>query len=224
MERPGQSRGRRRDPGGRHPPARSLGAGRDGLHHRVGDQRVGHQRHPLRHRADPAADAARPRHPDLRGRRRQQHLTPSASGRHHRRGRTRAVPRRPVLPAVGHPLHGPRQGDLDGAVAPRPGIRRRRSNGRRPAGPVGRGLVEREGEVQWPVTTPDSSFVLFGRVCTAGVPGRLRTAGAAPSRTPSGLVERRWRSRRRRCGAPPGGCAVPALEGGGGQSGVAPRR
>jgi hypothetical protein len=26
------------------------------------------------------------------------------------------------------------------------------------------------------------------------------------------------------CGAPPGGCAVPALEGGGGQSGVAPRR
>ncbi len=60
--------------------------------------------------------------------------------------------------------------------------------------------------------------------CTAGLPGRLRTAGAAPSRTRSGLVERRWRSRRGRCGAPPGGCTVPALEGGGGQSGVAPRR
>lgn len=93
---------------------RNMGAGRAVVHHRTHCQRAGHQRHPLRRRADP-----RPAHPRpdsyLRGLRHRAHLTPSAPCRHRRRERPRPVHRRPDGAAVGHALHAHRQDHLGGA-------------------------------------------------------------------------------------------------------------
>ena len=79
LGRPGRPRRRRPGTRRRRPAAGRLGPGGDRLHHRTRPQRAGHQRHPLRHPADPAPAAARPP-PDLRGLRRQQHLAAPAPG------------------------------------------------------------------------------------------------------------------------------------------------
>ncbi|BFV59248.1 SpoIIE family protein phosphatase [Kitasatospora sp. CMC57] len=108
-------RARRRTGGvrqdGRRRPARRLGAGGDGVHHRVGDQRAGHQRHQVRRAADQAATD--PRHvADLRGLRRQRHHPAPAPGACLRRGRAGPDAGRPTHPGLGDPAHHQRQDDL----------------------------------------------------------------------------------------------------------------
>ena len=99
-----------------------LGPGGGGVRHRTGRQRTGHQRHPLRHRPDPAA-ADPGRRADLRGLRRQQHRPASAPGPHLRRGRPRACSWSRSSPSAGAPAHTDRQDHLGRAEH---AVRRRR--------------------------------------------------------------------------------------------------
>lgn len=80
-------------------------------------QRTGDQRDPVR-RGPGTAAAAVPVGADLRGVRRQQHLTAAAARQDDRRGRARTVPGRPARASVGHALHP--QGKIIWAEQPLP--------------------------------------------------------------------------------------------------------
>ena len=88
-------------------------ARRTRLHHHLGRQRTGHQRHPLLHRADTTAPHQRRSHTHLRSLRHQQRHSPPAEGRPERRRRTRPVHRHRTHPAPRHTPHRSRQDRLD---------------------------------------------------------------------------------------------------------------